>query len=461
MKMSELRARVRCLIVGAFLCAWLPVGCGDSAEDPDDSETHFLAECTGSCTGGLECICGVCTKPCDASSACADLTSAAECADSCGEPGAPTKVCDLTCTTSADCSALGDGFACSAGHCRPYIVGASGGSGGTTSTGGSTSGGTSSSGGSGGTATSTCAASADPEPVSASPAEFDADTVARAAMIVGSCNPDDGVDRNAAHIWEGDLQTQYFYFRTGVQADCLANANCGCAAMDQCLGIAVDQPSSCTPGCTGDVFSYCGSDNSDLPAGYRYRIDCGKVGLSCDSANSCVDEAVVACDGTQAPTCTGDGAVEYCDGEMIRHSAPCASFGLVCQNGECVGTGAACTDTSFANDGEIIFQGESCSGGTLVACVNGQQANVDCATRGPGFTCQTAGDAFFCGLAAECVPADQGAGSPTNPASCEGTVLTFCNAGRLEHIDCTELGFSGCEIDHSVGHYGCIPALGL
>ncbi len=460
MKITELMRTVRPLIVGVFLFGWLPAGCdGESTSDPDDSETHFLATCTGSCTGGLECICGVCTKACDASTACGDLTSAAECADSCGETGAPTKVCDVPCTSSSDCSALGTGFACNNGHCRPSIAGGSGGS--TGSGGSSSSGGTTSSAGttsSGGTvSTSLCEASASPEPVFSTPAALDADLVARAALVIGSCNPDDGVDRNAAHIWEGDLQPPAFYFRTGSQSDCLANAHCGCAAMDQCLGIALEQTSTCVAGCAGDVFSYCGSDNSDLPVGYRYRVDCGKLGMSCDDAANCVDEPVVACDGTAPPTCTGDGAVEYCDGEFVRHSAPCSTFGLACQDGECVGTGAACTDTSFANAGEIILQGVSCSGSTLEACVNGQLANIDCTTRGPAFSCQTVGTAFFCGLAAECEPADHGSASPSNPGACDGNVFTFCNAGRLEHIDCTELGFTGCEVDRSIGHYGCIP----
>jgi hypothetical protein len=27
------------------------------------------------------------------------------------------------------------------------------------------------------------------------------------------------------------------------------------------------------------------------------------------------------------------------------------------------------------------------------------------------------------------------------------------------HIDCTSLGFTGCDIDEAIGHYGCIPIL--
>ena len=38
--------------------------------------------------------------------------------------------------------------------------------------------------------------------------------------------------------------------------------------------------------------------------------------------------------------------------------------------------------------------------------------------------------------------------SSTNPAVCTGKVLAFCNAGRLEHIDCTTLGFTECEVKY-------------
>jgi len=50
---------------------------------------------------------------------------------------------------------------------------------------------------------------------------------------------------------------------------------------------------------------------------------------------------------------------------------------------------------------------------------------------------------------------------PSHPASCDGATLTFCSAGRLEHVDCLALGFTGCEIDRSNSRYGCIPGFEL
>jgi len=123
-----------------------------------------------------------------------------------------------------------------------------------------------------------------------------------------------------------------------------------------------------------------------------------------------------------------------------------------------VGEGASCSES--IGDSELTNPvGTGCVGNTLRGCLGGQATSVECATQGPGFGCQSLDGTFFCGLAAECVPAETYSASAS--ASCQGTTLTFCNAGRLEHLDCTELGFSGCEIDKKVDHYGCTPGVAL
>ena len=73
--------------------------------------------------------------------------------------------------------------------------------------------------------------------------------------------------------------------------------------------------------------------------------------------------------------------------------------------------------------------------------------------------CQSLGALFFCGLASECEPADVGFSRTLD--TCDGTILTTCNAGRIEHVDCTTLGFTGCQIDKKNGKYGCIPGVTL
>jgi hypothetical protein len=282
---------------------------------------------------------------------------------------------------------------------------------------------------------------------------LEADLVARAAAVLGSCLPDDGVDRNAAHIWLEHWAAGRLYFRFGEQLECLANAGCGCSGVEQCLGWAYSRapapPTTCAGECAGDVFTGC----SD---GVKVTIDCGRLGLSCDPDAYCGSGTSTACDGSAPAICDANGEVEFCDDGFVRHT-PCTSLGFACVAGKCVGEGSACSASLSSLDEAVAPAGIGCSGDTLQACLGGHTTTVDCAKQGPGFGCQALNGAFFCGLAAECAPADNYSGSKTSPVACDGNVLTFCNAGRLEHLDCTTLGFAGCEINHKVDHYGCTP----
>ena len=59
--------------------------------------------------------------------------------------------------------------------------------------------------GRGGSQATACQSERVPEPELVSPVELDPDVVARAGAVLGSCWPDDGVDRNAGYLW--DAQT--------------------------------------------------------------------------------------------------------------------------------------------------------------------------------------------------------------------------------------------------------------
>jgi hypothetical protein len=102
-----------------------------------------------------------------------------------------------------------------------------------------------------------------------------------------------------------------------------------------------------------------------------------------------------------------------------------------------------------------VYEGISCEGDTLVSCVEARVHRRDCAAIGEGFSCHTVDGATFCGLGADCVPGNQPGYPPQNaaPITCNGSVLNFCNAGRLDQIDCTDLGFTGCD----AGFSGCTP----
>ncbi|HEX2872007.1 MAG TPA: hypothetical protein VHP33_12140 [Polyangiaceae bacterium] len=333
---------------------------------------------------------------------------------------------------------------------------ASGGAGGASSAGGSTaeSGAGNSGAGSGNAAgnSGACRGAPDTSPTFPAPTELDADLVARAAAVIGSCMPDDGVARNATHIWLGHLAAPRSYFRSSAQLACLANASCGCEAIEHCLGWSYARPpESCVGRCDGDVFTGCGDE-------VQVTIDCSRFGLSCDPDANCVAEAAASCDGSEPASCSADGEVLFCDDDFMRR-APCQSLGFSCVDGKCTGGGAACTAQSSSSKELVDLVGTACSGATLTACVSGSKAEVDCTTYGPEFTCQSRDGSFFCGLAAECVPADNYAAA--QPATCDGNLLSFCNAGRLETLDCLALGFSGCEVNSSMNRYGCTPGVVL
>jgi hypothetical protein len=271
--------------------------------------------------------------------------------------------------------------------------------------------------------------------------------LARAATVVGSCMGDDGANRVLWQMWNEDFIPQ-MWGKYGRQAPCLATSGGGCAAAKACLGyeVAIDD-AGCTTFCSGTAVTVC-----DYPD--RITFDCGKFGLACDPIALCVDAPASTCDASTAAQCGADGKPQYCDRGVLRDGVRCADVGLVCAEGRCVGRGDACVDTAVATQGVVQPAGIGCVGQNLDACVGGYRETISCAGIAPGFSCQSAGGAFFCGLAAECVPPDlPGIVIPT-PMTCEGTTLVLCNAGRIERVDCAALGFTGCD---AISTKGCTP----
>jgi len=91
------------------------------------SETHFLQRCErdGDCGAGLSCLCGACTRTCEAPTTCEALSSSAECvtvASRPADPGCPASAivafCDTLCNNDTDCAALGETSRCDRGFCR-------------------------------------------------------------------------------------------------------------------------------------------------------------------------------------------------------------------------------------------------------------------------------------------------------------------------------------------------------
>jgi hypothetical protein len=108
---------IRNVLSLGFVCLALGACAKTSTTAGGSSETHFLMSCDADCGAGLECVCGVCTEPCDSNDVCAALSSVASCqaaADGCGM----AMICDVECNEDDDCRALSSEHACDRGRCR-------------------------------------------------------------------------------------------------------------------------------------------------------------------------------------------------------------------------------------------------------------------------------------------------------------------------------------------------------
>jgi hypothetical protein len=281
-------------------------------------------------------------------------------------------------------------------------------------------------------------------------ASRDPATLARAAVVVASCIPDDGINRNLAYMWTQPGGPRVWH-RFAYAAECLASFGQGCGAVEACLGWSiVESLGDCTPECDGAVFSACEET-------WRFTVDCSKVGLGCDLDAMCSSEPSESCEeGTFVRTCGDDGQPVFCNDGAVFRGPDCATHGLTCSAGYCAGTGADCQGEYPDFQGGVYFDGSACDEDELTACVAGKIATRDCSSAGPGFGCQDVNGVQFCGLASECLPGEEPGASDQSgsPISCEGDTVVFCNAGRIDRVDCTSLGFTGCDVDAS---QGCTP----
>lgn len=269
----------------------------------------------------------------------------------------------------------------------------------------------------------------------------DPDVLARAAVVIGSCIPDDGVNRSLSHI-RSDGE-RWWHYGLGNAAACIAAAGGGCDALHRCIGLSLERATApCTSvSCEGERATGCGD-------GLIYKLDCAKLGLHCDEKQLCSAAPSVSCDLATFPMrCGADGIPEYCARGVMYHGANCPALGLECAEKDCVGGGESCLSHGGLSDGDMRWDGVACvDAETLRACVGGRVAERSCPDEGPGFTCQSFEGKFFCGIASECVPAELPNTSQHGTGeSCDGDTLVFCNAGRVERIACKDLGFMHCD----------------
>jgi hypothetical protein len=85
----------------------------------EGSQTHFLRSCSTECEAGLDCVCGVCTRPCELDFECGELAAGAVCSSG-GAPACPGAApsCTVECNVDADCSSIAGDMACVSGQCQ-------------------------------------------------------------------------------------------------------------------------------------------------------------------------------------------------------------------------------------------------------------------------------------------------------------------------------------------------------
>lgn len=273
----------------------------------------------------------------------------------------------------------------------------------------------------------------------------DADLLAKAAVVVGSCAPDDGPN-GWLNAWLSNVYApNELEARLAAAARCLATTGGGCNALRTCAGLSVDQSGPCDRACAGNVATECEGNT-------KYVSDCARVGQVC--VNGRCRPSGAACDATTfSPSCD-QGAPKICSSALVRGGPKCADFGLSCGVAStsggtptCRGDGPACAG-SYGPYSIDLGGGLACDGARLRACVGGQEAVIDCARIGVGFSCQTLGGAFFCGVAAECNPL-----TSKGTDACDGASVVLCAAGKAQRIDCKSLGFAGCDASKGI----CTP----
>jgi hypothetical protein len=189
--------------------------------------------------------------------------------------------------------------------------------------------------------------------------------------------------------------------------------------------------------CSGSYLVNCGTTIGGMTVGQ----DCSAAGLVCAENAQGAMCATGTCDPTTfKPSCKGDDWV-ICSAEGGGLTTQSCSqggttCGLVNGSAECVGTGAACDQTTFMS---------TCDGTDFVSCTGGKSARFDCKSWDPSLTCSLSGGIFTpcTGAGTEC--------TDSTSDSCANGVITYCMWGTTTTLDCTSYGLSGCTTSTNGG----------
>jgi|GEM_PF-935412 len=219
----------------------------------------------------------------------------------------------------------------------------------------------------------------------------------------------------------------------------------GCAADEECnAGQCV--PGTCVPQCDGKT---CGPDGCSGSCG-----EC-PAGDFCNATGQCVTLCVPDCDGK---TCGTDGcggscgecaAGQFCDAGVCTDSCTPVCDGKSCGDDGCGSSCGVCADGQICTD----------AGQCVDECTPDCDGKV-CGLDGCGGSCGACAAGEECDATGQCA-AITGCGDVSFEGECQGTVVTWCEAGSLNSFDCADenkvcgftegLGFT-CVADST-----CIP----
>lgn len=282
---------------------------------------------------------------------------------------------------------------------------------------------------------------------------IDPTVAAQAAVVLASC-----ITEFEA---ESVLEQIYSRIRDGFSdyrgiANCIASRKNGCQAITDCTGVSADLTGPCEDSCIGNVAEGCDDQ-------FKARVDCTLQGgrictTTTTGSTGCILPGALPCDSSSQSSsrCGPDNRPITCS---LQHEEPgpdCAKYGLTCSaaRAQCAGTEGACSSV-YGGGSQIVYEGKSCVGPKLSACVGDGLTTLDCETLVVGSTCQSlgvdGGTMAYCGLGTQCKPGDPYQGA------CDGDSVVVCNGGRIDNVDCKALGFTGCM---SSGKYAfCSPSL--
>lgn len=486
----------------AGLTFLVAAACTAMEDTGGDSETNWFRICdSDDDCASLSCLCGFCTRACESTASCGGGPESSRCvptdrfAQCSAGPAAATGVCAAGCAPARDCAG---GLACLDGMCQRRVVqdaGAVGDAEASPMQAADSSSPAEDSRPSGepdssiplhdasrtGDADANPGSNADANPtsstdsrppirtdaqVAASPAfsvlsGLTAEQILTAGVFLGSCVSDTSIASYVRYAYHGDIG--WPGGDPAALVSCLAARKDGCAAIEACMPLVMDSDGPCDRTCEGGVHSSCDDE-------WHFKEDCGAMGLSCDPREGCFDPNAPLCDWDQFTPACESGAHTYCAGRVTR-TPPCEDFGLVCGDTGEDNAGIQCHGSNGFGDswgsgpGAPFIEGLGCRDNVLDACVNYGQVRLDCGAFGPGLECRRkvlteaecentevvipecsspAREMLYCGLGNECLE--------TQDISCQGSSVVVCSLGKIEVIDCTELGFEGCAEP-----WGCTP----